>query len=160
MPDETIRKALEEYCQENSEAILTTAAELKEQNILRVFFGIDHINDDGDLSEYANIEYSDGRTETLTDWPPALDEDVFGWLPYAGAYVFDVQQAKIFEDSVGGMHWPYESHAFAYHTPERLAEIKIMEEEADEFIDGIEETEEFKEFMKDLGQEDKDSEKD
>jgi hypothetical protein len=124
-----MRRELEEFNLENKQVLQATASVLLEQGILKVHYGMDYVNDDGDAAEYAVLEYKDGRIEELDHWLEALDYDTFIFsLRYCNPYSFDTTLGKVFFDKDGGMiDGEHEGIIRAYHSQTRR---EMLEQES------------------------------
>lgn len=126
---------LKRFHEGHRQELQDTARALLDAGIARIYFGLNFYNDEGDAADYAVIEYTDGRTETLSHWHPLLDMEVFTVLPYCNAYVFDAQDASVKEDPQGGLIDVAEGDSRAYHTPEQREAWEILAEEMSDDLD-------------------------
>lgn len=155
--DARTQKEIEAFHKKYARKLERMATSLRAEGIVRVHFGLDFNNDEPDLSDYAVIEYTDGRTEELSEWHPMLDQDVLWNFPAGtGAYTFDVTTARVFEDSDGGVMDVEEGLSRAFHSPERR---QVLEAEAEEFAAELEafmdeHADEIEAFVKRLEEED------
>lgn len=127
--------ALKRFHERHHQGLQDTAKALRDAGIARIYFGLNFYNDEGDAADYAVVEYTDGRTETLPHWHPLLDMEVFVEVPYCNAYVFDAQDASVKEDLQGGLIDVAEGDSRAYHTPEQREEWELLAEELPDEID-------------------------
>ncbi|GEM47004.1 hypothetical protein [Deinococcus cellulosilyticus] len=127
--------ALQHFHTRNRKALEQTARDLLNAGIKRVYFGLNFYNDEGDPADYSVVERLDGSTETLEEWHPLLDLQLFSSVPYCNAYVFQVQTATVEPDPDGGLIDVGEADSRAYHTQEQREMLEDLAEELDEGID-------------------------
>ncbi len=128
--DARLKKEVEAFHKKNRAALEAMAAGLREAGILRVHFGLDFNNDEPDLGEYASIEYAEGRTEELEEWPDVLDQELMWAFPLgSGAYTFDAATARVQEDAQGGLIDVMEGVARAYHSADQRQKLEVEAEE-------------------------------
>ena len=126
------REAVETFHEQHAKMLQAMASSLREAGIARVHFGLDYNNDESALSEYAVLEYDDGRVEEIDQWYAPLDEAVFWDFPTGtGTYTFDALTARVLEDERGGVIDIYEGVSQAYHSPARRAELEAEAAEAE-----------------------------
>ncbi len=124
-----IQAETEALDQKHAAVLKETAQKLLAREILKVHFGIDFVNDDGDLADYAVLEYSDGRVEELDHWLEDLPYETFLWhTRECQPYTFDTKSATIDVDKDGGMIDGAEEMVIrAYHTQARR---EMLEQES------------------------------
>ncbi len=125
-----MQKNLDAFNKKNQKVLQKTATELLSGGIARVHYGMDYVNDDGDVADYAVLEYTDGRIEEQDEWLEALDYETFGFgVGYCNPYTFDARTAKVMFDLEGGSMDTEESVIRMYHSPERREKLEAELEE-------------------------------
>jgi hypothetical protein len=120
-----MRRELEALNVRSRDALQNTAKRLLEQGIVRVHYGVDYVNDDGDAADYAVLEYKDGRIEELNQWLEALDYEVFLWgVTYCRPYTFDAHTAQVSFDESGGLIDTEENVIRVYHSEARRSQLE------------------------------------
>jgi hypothetical protein len=116
------------FHEEHAESLHAMATELRAAGVERVHYGLDFYNDEADLSDYAVIEYADGRIEERNQWYEVLDYKVLWSFGYTGAYTFDVDTERVFKDDQGGVISMVSRllRSNAYHTPKRREQLEAQ----------------------------------
>jgi hypothetical protein len=138
---------VEDFHKKHAKKLQKMASSLRQAGVSRVHFGLDFNNDEPDLSDYAVVEYADGRTEELTEWHPSLDQEMLWGFPAGtGTYTFDASTARVLEDEHGGVIDVDEGVSRAYHSGERRleleAEAEAFQEEMEAFMAQYEDNDE------------------
>ncbi len=99
-----MQKNIDAYNKKHKKILASTAKALAGRGIVRVHYGLDYVNDDGEPADYAILEYADGRAEEQDAWFEELDINTFAMeLRYCQPYTFEMSDAKIKIDLQGGM---------------------------------------------------------
>lgn len=125
-----VDRALRTFNEQFAPQLREAAAVLRARGVRRVHYGVDYVNDDGDVGDYAVYEYEDGRVVELDAWPEELGYDVFLSVEYCQPYTFEVDASSVLLDRAGGQVDVEENVIRNYHTDARRRRLEAQAEVA------------------------------
>ena len=129
MNSSELSQNLQQFNKKYRPQLQALASLLTARGVVRLHYGVDYVNDDGDQADYAVYEYADGRSIEQGNWPSELQYDVFLYgVRYCQPYTFEVATATLHLDAQGGQVNTEENVLRNYHTPQRR---QLLEEQAD-----------------------------